>query len=104
EMFVVEYRDGASAVFEDTHGAAEKLVARVKGLALFGARIAAMLGNNEHTIHRQLRAAKRESFFDCRINPHAMAARSFAAQVAVGKLVHVKTGQFNGWAIMPPFP
>src|SRR2546428_12862865 len=103
-MLVVEHRHNAAAGFEDLHGALKERVAWIEGLAFFRARVKAVLGDNDHTINLKLRAPKRESFFDGRINLHSVPARAVAAEVAFRKLVHIERGQFDRRTMMPALP
>ena len=104
EMLVVEYGHGAAAVLKYLHSALEELVARIKGLALFGAWINSVLGDDQDTIHREFRSPKCKRLLDTGKQLHFVSARPLAAQIAFGKLIHVKPGQLEGRSVMLSFP
>jgi hypothetical protein len=63
-----------------------------------------MLADDQHAIDAKLWSTQRQRFRDTRINLHSVPAFPVAAQVTLGKLVHVKRHQIHGRPMMPALP
>ncbi len=83
----------------------KELVARILRLALFVARILAVLADNDDAIDRQLAAAERQRFGDRRIHLHRREALgALAAQVAIVDLIDVERHQVHRRMMMCAIP
>ena len=63
-----------------------------------------MLADDQHAVHRKVRAPEGECFRDGRINPHAMTTGPVTAEIAFGKLIDIKRCQFNRRMVVAPLP
>src|SRR6185436_15689010 len=103
-MFIIENRNGAATAFENFHDLFEELVPRIKRLALRVLGIVAVFADEQHAVDGEFGTAQRQRVRDRRKYFHTMAARAVAAQVALGKLIHVESGQLEGWLMVPALP
>ncbi len=95
-MLIAKNWHGPPALPEDIHDAHEELVARIFRLPHLILWIVAVLSNQHHAVNRELIAAKRESFGNCRIDLHRrMPGGAFPAEIVGADLVDVQRYQIH---------
>lgn len=70
-------------------------MARVELLSLFIAGIAAMLRDDDHTVHRELVATQGERFGDGGIELQAVALNALLREITLRELIDVNRGDFE---------
>ena len=97
EVLVVEHGHGAVARPEHLDDLLEELVARIARLALFVARVLAVLADQHHAVNGELAAAAGQGLRDGRIDFHGgESGRAVAAQVVAADLVYIEGNQIHG--------
>src|SRR5258706_4071033 len=94
-MLVVEDRHSAAALFENPRRALKEFVPGIARLTSFVSRIEAVLADDQHAIHGQVGAPKRESLFSGWIDLYVVPARPFPAKIVFVELVDVEPRQFQ---------
>src|SRR5262245_50608397 len=96
-MFVVEHRYAAPTRLEYLHHLLEELVAWIQRLTFFITRIFTVLGDDNDSIHCELRAAERKGLLYCRMNRHTMSLGRGTRQIVLGELIDIERNEVDVW-------
>src|SRR5438309_11767391 len=104
-MFVVEDRNGSSAVLVHVDDLVEELPARVFCLALFILRVIPVLANEYDTVHAQFARPEREGLRDGGIHFHGRELDgAAAAEIPLPNLIDVKRYHIHLWLMVCTAP
>ncbi|MAN32413.1 MAG: hypothetical protein CMI65_14900 [Pedosphaera sp.] len=94
-MFIDKHRHALAGFAKDLLHLIEEPALGIDGVAGGVFRIHAVLGNQQHAVHRQLARAQRERFFDGFVNGHLELLRPLAARVVLRHLIGVQRNQLK---------
>src|SRR6185436_2473547 len=98
-MFVIEHRSGPSVLPKDVGDLLEKLIARILFLPPFALRVIAVLADDKHGVHAQVFSSTAQRLSHGRVDRETKFPGALAAQVVLGKLIHVGRDNVEWWAM-----
>ena len=94
-MFIDKHRHALAGFAKDLLHLIEEPALGIDGIAGGVFRIHAVLGNQQHAVHRQLARAQRERFLDGFVNGYLELLGPLAARVILGHLIGVQRNQLE---------